>query len=635
MKIISIFASVLVATLAGCSGNSNDGQSNASSDTDITGTGTGEIVLSNNSWASDETTPSGDSSPKISSFTVDHRFGQTFLYWSEVGAASYHVYRHNSPITSDNLGAATLLTGRWGPIDQNTSVNQHGSNETPNNFVIGDLTRPLRDDQGLFVHTVQNNEQGAAYYAVTVVESGVENRDIAVGRNASTESVNESVGTPRPVLTQSVNDGKGRVYTQYMDYAKWNPTLNGYAFNFTVALPDDYRADKAYPLRLELHAYGGTNKFLEVAQYGWQVIQVLPSDPGGNAGTMHTWWYGHSADHNYKTQGSVPRSGIIENFTEQRVIAAVNFVINDSLFNVDRELVHAFGHSMGASGALSLGMRYPSVFAGIYASEPMTNYAADTAFNQEFVQLWGERSANLPIINNGPNNSDIRDYGIGGSQPTQVWNWMNHQEQLRRRRADRFAYLMVDHGKADATIPWLSQGQPMPQVFTDARVGFSAAAVGGQDHTWMAFDSVVKDVFGFSYDDTKAWIYPRSLSFPGIHNASGSGSVQPGPSGDDRHNTTMEWSTPVNNFHQGIVDSSNRYEISLRSMTTSQTADITPRNTNSFRPSSGSQCRWSAISNNDNANIGSGTAAVDGSGLLTIPGVRIVTGNGTRLVIDC
>ena len=517
--------------------------------------------------------------------------------------AQYHVYRHNSPITSNNLGSATRLTEKWGALDQNTSVNLRGNGTGPRNFVISDLANPLGDDSGLFVHTTQSN-QSAAYYAVTSVVGGSENRTITAS-NATSQSLSEFVTTPRPVLTASINNGKGRLYTQYMDYANWNPTLQGYAFNFAVALPANYNPSQSYPLRVELHAHSSTHKYESQTEYNWPVIQLFPHDPGASVGTIHTWWYGFAADHNYQTQGGLPASGTVENFTEQRVIAAINYLINDGQFNVDQNLVHAFGHSMGGSGALSLGIRYPSVFAGIYASQPMVNYGASPNFQNEYTALWGQRSRNLPIVNNGTNVADIRNYGQGGSQATGVWNWMNHFEQLERRRGERFAYLMVDHGKEDGVIDWPTQGRPVAQAFTDARVGFSAAAVGGVGHSWLAFQSIVNTVFGFGFNANEiGWLYSRTWSFPAIQFASGSGSLPPGNTGDDLYNTTIEWSTPRNNFHQNIVDNANRYEITLRSTAGNQTAHITPRNTNAFRPSAGTQCSWTARSNSNNSTIG-------------------------------
>jgi len=566
---------------------------------------------------------------------VTHRDGQTFVVWNEMDQAEYHIYRHTSPITNANIGDATRLTERWGPLDQNTSVNSVGNGTAPQNFVISDLGDPLRDDQGLFVHTTSSDQQGAAYYAVTNVIGGEEITNITSGDNASTTAVNEIASTPRPVLTVSVNDGKGRIYTQYMDYANWNPTLNGYAYNFAVALPSEYDPTRSYSLKVELHAYGGSHKFVDQTEYEWQAIQLFPHDPGQSVGTVHTWWYGFAADHNYRTQGEIPQSGTIENFTEQRVIAAVNFLVNDEQFNIDPELVHAFGNSMGASGVLSLGMRYPSVFAGIYASQPMTNYGANPIFQSNFVKLWGDRSTNLPIVNNGQNIQEISRYGQGGTQPTGVWNWMNHFEQIVRRKADRFSYLMVDHGKADTVIDWASQGRPLAKAFTDARVGFSAKMVGGAGHSWQSFGSVVKTVFGLGYGEYSEWRYPKTLSFPGIHFATGSGSLEPSNTGDDNHNTNIEWSTPKNNFHQNIVDDSNNYEITLRTTADSQSAHITPRNTNAFKPAPGTSCSWRARSNDDNSILASGDTTVDASRLLTVPGVPIVGGLGTRLSINC
>ena len=605
------------------SGNTNNGGSTADGD--------GAVASSGNSGSA-----GNNSGPTASSLTATHNSGQTFLVWNEADdGVEYHVYRSNSPITNDNLGSATLLTEKWGALDENTSVNSNASPDVPRNFVVRDLAAPLADNNGLFVHTTQNGQQGSAYYAVTSVIGGRENRNIVPGSNATNNQVNEFVGTPRPVLTLSVNGGNGRVYTQYMDYSKWNPTLNGYAYNFSVALPPNYTTSRSFPLMVELHAFGDPHKFVSQTEFDWPVIQLFPSDPGPGVNTAHTWWYGFAADHNYKTQGSIPRSGAIENFTEQRVVEAINFLVDDGQYSVDSDLIHAYGHSMGGSGVLSMGMRYPSILAGIYASEPMTNYGASPLFQENFVQVWGERSDNLPIINNGSNIEAISDIGLNGSQSIGVYDWMNHQDQLRRRRGDRFAYLMVDHGKEDGTIDWPTQGRPMARAFTDARVGFAASAVGGVGHSWLGFDSVVTSVFGLGFGDEEAWRYPKSLSFPGIHNATESGSVDPGNTGDDRHNDTLEWSTPINNFHQSIVDTGNRYEITIRSFTNNQTADITPRNTNAFRPASGSSCSWTANRNSDGQTIGSGSATVDSSRLLTIPAVPIVTGNGTRLVISC
>jgi len=265
------------------------------------------------------------------------------LTWNESNQnVRYHVYRHNQPITLENLGSATRLTNRWGPLDSNTSVHQIAANAAPSRFVIDDLGQPLADNKGLFVHTTAPGEQGNAWYAVTLVNSGGEVDSF----HAYFGPVNESVQKPRPVLVRSDNGGKGRMYTQYRDYAQWNPTLNGYAYNFAVALPSNYNPSVSYPLQLQLHAYGEPSKYETSSEYNWPVIQVFPQDPQNfSTGAITTWWYGYSDSHDYRNNFSSPTSGRIINYTEQRVMDAVQFVIDDSDFNVNTNRVYAYGHS--------------------------------------------------------------------------------------------------------------------------------------------------------------------------------------------------------------------------------------------------------------------------------------------------
>lgn len=608
------------------SGDSDTGSSTDTDNTDSTNT-------DNNTDLTDNTDDSNSSNTLlVSGLTASHRSGQTFLTWDEPDSNTrYHIYRSNQPISTANLASATLLTDRWGPLDSDTSVHRYAAEGVPDYFVIEDLGAPLGFNTGLFVHTTQNGQAGTAHYAITTIVNGNENKTIT---GSNTTSTGESVSTPKPVLTVSRNGGKGRVYTQYMDYANWNPTLNGYAFNYAVALPFNYSSSQSYSLQVQLHAYGSTPTIVDQTEFDWQVIQLFPVDPGDAENTIHTWWYGHAADHNYQT-GNTPTSGTVENFTEQRLIRAINEIISNPDFNVNTNLIHAFGNSMGASGAVSLAMRYPSVFAGTYASEPMTNYASSPTFQTEFVRLWGSQSTNLPIVNRGPDAGAITRYSSGGSQPLRVWNWMNHQQQLRDRSADNFAYMMMDFGKEDSTIDWVTQGQPMFQALTDGKAGFTATALAGVGHNWLAFNAVNATQFGLGDANLAPWRYSKSLSFVALQFASGSGSLQPSTSGTDEYNTTIDWSTPQNSFDRNIIDTSNRYEISLRSLAANQTVSVTPRNTQAFRPSSGQQCSWTASRNSNNNQVASGSLTVDNNSLATAVAVPVNSGAGTRLVISC
>ncbi len=562
-----------------------------------------------------------------------HRSGQTFITWNEdtaVTGEKYNVYRSVSPITTANIGAAEKLTSKWGPLDDNTTLHSRRSPGIgiPATFLINDLGTPLSADQGLFVYTTPTGQAGTWFYAVTQVTGDTESVVLTAGSNSLTAGVTELVATPSPVLTVRNASGKGRIYTHYMDYAKWNPTFQGYAYNYSVALPDNYDPNVAWPMKLMPHAYGERLRMEPSAEFGWPCIEVFLDDPGGGAPgeRFQTWWYGFAADHNYQTQGSYPTAGRVENFTEQRVLKAIDEI--SSMFNVDTLRIHSQGHSMGASGSLSLGMRYANVFSGIFGSEPMTNYASSPGFQWDFSVLWGSQASNLPIVNNGVHAGPIKKYdGMG------VYNWMNHHEQLVNRRGDKMAFLMVGHGKADDVIDWATQGRPFIAALNAGNVGFTAEQRFGWDHNWMAFDFSLDTMFSPTDGGLSAWAYPKNVSFPGISNATGSGPNVPGTTGTNFYNMQFEWSVPWNSFHTNIIDTATRYEISIKSNTVAQVADITPQRRQAFNPIPGATVTWRNVNNATGQTVQSGTLVVDEDGLVRLPSVTIGTGTGNRFVL--
>ncbi len=562
-----------------------------------------------------------------------HRSGQTFITWNEdtaVTGEKYNVYRSASPITTANIGSAEKLTSKWGPLDDNTSLHPRRAQDIgiPATFMINDLGTPLSADKGLFVYTTPTGQSGTWYYAVTQLSGNTESMALTAGSNSLTTGITELVATPAPVLTVKNASGKGRIYTQYMDYAKWNPTFQGYAYNYSVALPDNYDPNVLWPMKLMPHAYGERLRMEPSAEYGWPCIEVFLDDPGGGAPgeRFQTWWYGFAADHNYLTQGSFPTAGRVENFTEQRVLKTIDEI--SSMFKVDPLRIHSQGHSMGASGSLSLGMRYANVFSGIFGSEPMTNYASSPLFQTDFSVLWGSQALNLPIVNNGVYAEPIKKYnGIG------VYNWMNHHEQLVNRRGDKMAFLMVGHGKADDVIDWATQGRPFIAALNAGNVGYSAEQRFGWDHNWMSFNFSLDTMFSPADGGLSAWAYPRNVSFPGITNATGSGPNVPGLTDTNFYNMQFEWSVPWNQFHTDLVDTPTQYEISIRSNTVAQTANVTPQRRQAFNPVPGTTVTWKNVDNATGQIVQSGTLTVDSGGLVTLPSVTIGTETGNRFIL--
>lgn len=565
-----------------------------------------------------------------------HKDGQTFLTWQEdttLAGEEYHVYRHTEAITEDNIDQAELLTGRWGPLDDDTSFHQLAGNGAPQNFVIEDLGSALSDDTGLFVYTTQDGESGDAFYAVTLVVDGNE-QSLSSSGDQLAAAVQESVAETSPILVSSFNGGKSLVFTQFMDYKDWNPTFQGYAYDYSVALPQNYDPSQRYELRVEMHAYTEGHRLIPESEFGWDVIQLFVDDPGLDRGTVHTWWYGFAADHNYEADGPIPTGGTIENFTEQRVLKAIDEVIANDAITIDTSRINAFGHSMGASAALAMGIRYGDVFAAIYASEGMTDYAASAAFQDEFVQLWGSQQSNLQIVNNGKYAGPIAQYGVGGSDPTGVWDWMDHGEQIVRLRGLEMSFFNFGHGKADTAIPWETQGQPFMAAVDAADVGYSAEQRGDWDHTWMGFEFLPKTLFSDANGNLNAWYFSGNDSHLAISNATDSGTPTPTQGGTDYYNQTIDWATPTNPFHTSAVDTADHYEISVRSTTSIQTADITPRNFQNFRVNPGDVVSWQNVDNSSGAILEQGQVTVDADGLLTLTNVSVTTGTGNRLILS-
>ncbi|GEM_PF-2154209 len=571
---------------------------------------------------------------EVAEIAVFHRDGQTFITWQEdtsIAGEEYHVYRHTEAINEGNLAAAEKLTAKWGPLDEDTSVHQSAGAGAPEHFVLSSLAAELSDDVGLFVYTTQAGEAGNAFYAVTVVINGVEQ---PLGSSVRTLPVGvaESVAATSPILVNSVNDGKGQVFTHFMDYKAWNPTFNGYAYNYAVALPDDFDLNVQYGLRLELHAYSEPRHFLTFTESNWQTIQLFVDDPGAASGSIHSWWYGYAADHNYNTDGPIPVAGVIENFTEQRVLQAVDEVI--ALHNVDDTRINIRGHSMGASGALSLGIHYGDIFSGIYASEGMTDYAASPEFQSEFEQLWGTQQSNLLIVNNGPHATSIAKYGASGSDPTGVWNWLDHGEQLIRRRGETIAFLMFGHGKADRIIDWATQGEPFIASVEAANVGYSAEHQRDISHAWMGFGFAVHSLFSAGYPDLGEWMFENDSSHLALTNNSNSGPNGSGPDNIDEYNLTIDWATTWNPFHTPIVDTADQYEISIRSLTADQIVDVTPRNFQTFDLLAGQTVQWQNRDNTTGQILQQGQVVVDSDGLLTITQFQVRPNLGSRMILS-
>ncbi|MBN2304457.1 MAG: prolyl oligopeptidase family serine peptidase [Anaerolineae bacterium] len=568
-----------------------------------------------------------------------HHSGQTFLTWPEVPnnpTLTYQILRHTAPIDDNTLGAAQVIAD----VPQGSGIfwteraraveppYEDGSYVSLRNYVITDRGPQLADGTGLFIWTTHEN--GNFYYAVRSSDGSL--------LLTTTGPITEWVSEPEPVLAWESADRLSRVYTQFMDYATYNPTFDAprlgtnwlglpnweelerannhqqYAYNYWVGLPTPEICGGAVwdqvPLILHIEGWGSRYAVADAALY-WCAVHLWGDDPN------QSWYFGFSATHDYRTEIPVT-TGPIVNYTEERLLSAVRETLrNVQQPIIDPDRIYVYGHSMGGTGSLMLAERYPAIFAAAAASEPMMNFAAANMWVDELESKWGARALNLPVEIRGPDAVHLAPY-----QDTGVWDWQNLAAQLAVRRGDEMAFIAIAHGTQDTVIDWQTVVRPSYAAFYQGNRAF-IGEITPDDHTWL----------GFRYHpnwDFDGLNFRRDESLPALSNASSSAPVP--PDGVGSYNLTLEWSSSTNNFAGPVIDLPTEWTVVLRSMTGDQTVDITPRRLQQFTVTPGTVYHWQNIGLSDEAAVQEGTITPDGDGLITIMGF-MVSENGNRLVI--
>ncbi len=330
---------------------------------------------------------------QVTNLTALHQAGQTFLTWTESAGAgvSYRVYRSSQPILAIDVSAEFL-----GEVDELSSENlrQTGLSGGPSFFRITELGTPLEATDGLFVHTV--SADGDGFYAVTSVVGGFEDTTVSSGQNSLTSPVAETAATPRPILQSIV--GFRRHYVHWVSDqdtafapAMWNRPSR--AFNLRVIHNPSFVGPR--PVLLKLHARGG-NYQLPPDFLHPEAVVLSPDDWIGES-PGNTFWYG--LNEAFPDTSAYARNVNVD-YTVRRVMAELDFVQNESLFDADPDRVYLSGSSMGGVGAVFLAYRYPDRFAAAHAIVPKFDFSCSA--DQCWLEpengdlLWGTLAGNLP-----------------------------------------------------------------------------------------------------------------------------------------------------------------------------------------------------------------------------------------------
>lgn len=612
----------------------------------------------------------GDAGGQPTGVAALHRSGQTFLTWTErtdLAGETYRIYRHTAPIVAGNLAQAVRLY----ELPEGSSrfhANRYFDNDLSawtlryaDQCIIADGAPELAAGTGLLVWTLDpadfaGGAGGTAWYAVTTVADGIENvTDFSDANRAG--PVTESVADPRPVLAASYpavpHGGAVNIYIQYMDLRRWNPTFhapharNGwlgldpeapgmagqvcYAYDYAVALPSGPGGPA--PAYVTLHGWGGGDYPAVTGDpdpYDWSVYKIVPYDIG------ETWYFGFARDCDFRT-GAVPTAGPVVNYTEQRILRMIHDLVRfPPAAAVDTNRVYVYGQSMGGSGTLAFALRYPQVFAAAYASQPMTDYATcgdggGIDWRNDIEWKWGAVALNLPVALSAP---------AGWAAPLQahagtgVWDWQSHRRQIAARSREEFVPFGIGHGTNDWAIEWPTQGAPVYPVLDAARIAWGGYVSDG-DHSWMGWAGLPPPLDAdTSLAPFRGFAVRRDESVPGL--SGGSADLPLPVAGTGGFNQGVEWSASWADWDGAVIDETNRWQVSLRSLAGADVSVcVTPRRLGRFPKRPGTRVLWRNFPVGASAPIQSGQQAADASGLFFIPGVRVsASGNRLRLDLD-
>jgi hypothetical protein len=339
-----------------------------------------------------------------------HQAGQTFLTWIEIEdvvgqdgptfeqfhqavtearakrSVVYRIYRHDRPITLENLGSAQLV--REVPeVVPAWNIRAVGNTEHPNqghptmhsplrpglNMIKADIVPRYRildggemlpRATGLAVLTT--TQAGKRYYAVTAAINGREAVAALDAGNSLAEHVDEKVSTfPATIFQRTLGQRKPKttsvdIYNTWVDPPYHNlPTV----FEMAIIHWDDEPAgseSKRVPLWLVTTTYGGTSAelspgFFDARHYLRGVFSVGLSEGG-------IWQGWHECVGTLKGYGQ----GVVHNYPQRRVLAAADWAMARPDLFIDPERVY-FWSQLG-SWALRYGDKFAAVMSNGYGN---------------------------------------------------------------------------------------------------------------------------------------------------------------------------------------------------------------------------------------------------------------------------
>jgi hypothetical protein len=396
----------------------------------------------------------------------------------------------------------------------------------------------------------------------------------------------------------------------------------GQEYHVTLSMPLGMRVEeeKKYAVVMILHGFGATwDKSTELVNtFPADSFIIVPNDP------LNTWFYGYSD----QLPGGDPNRGMVENYTERRLLAYLDHFASQYPFDKNRVFVR--GESMGGTGAMTLALRYPKVFAGGDAKKGATNLAY-TKWKNQCEAIWGRVQTKVK------NNDGVN-----------VWDWQNLNWYFSKNHKDA-TWLRINNGKEDASVPFsllAGQAGQLPSFYkqlSDYKFGHQCFW-DGSSHNKRPQKFFVPDDW-LEPHHAKQCFLRLDISFPAFTNFSANNNPGTGKGaavGEEHQldNNTYDGDKEggFNRFLRWksltIVDEPTEYSIELNMGSGDagykgkgvETVDVTPRRLQKFEVKPGAVFTWTTSANQ------TGEVTADAEGLLTVRKFKVTT-EWTKLTI--
>jgi hypothetical protein len=564
-----------------------------------------------------------------------HRRGQTFIRFDEIvrivdnpdiyydelhdlieaypREITYNIYRSESPIASlaglTPVGNVDSLSG-WNLKLYGTKTKD--TRKPARRYAIEDQGDGCAVDQGLFVYNP--DASGTAYYAVTPVVGGVENKTLVPGENTGSIS-DETIGQGVPVLQSVTYDVKFQ-YISNADlhlYTRWetspNTAVPGKPCDYLVAVPENLVSPA--PVGIHMHGWGGSL----YNGYAWwndaedgSLLLASNQEP-------YDWWTGYHENlytfegPSYSWRQSDYDTGVVRPYTTNRLISFLDWMETEGPWAVDRSRTFTAGTSMGGSGSIMMAIRYPGLIAWNRSWVGVHDPSKSPTFKSSYSTVYGKP-----------------EYNVSFEDGTPVWDYYNDIWYLNNHVDQGIGFIAFSNGKNDSAIGWEQavdfvnalQATRQPHLFVWGQAGHSQRAVfplnGSQRHMEIDLrtDQSLPAFTRCSLDDNY-----------------GSGEQEDGD-GEGQVNRYLYWQTI------DITDRTDVWEITVSLMDTAPQdtcrVDITPRRLQAFTVSPGQTVSFQNMDIASGQLVDSGEITADQYGLVTIP-QTVVSKTDNRIII--